>query len=287
MIGIEKSNAGARERVRSSMGSRTIRELSQLSRVRRNMLAGFLKGSKHLSMREARDVAEVLGVSTTYLIRGGEQAGEDPSIAWLLASLRHRRGGMGVPRAQHPPVPQVVTVLTDRMVIVRWSPWSATPLAAIDIRQWDNLGPADIVAAELAAGSIEFEFADQRLVRIGFEELSVLAPDESPEALTGWIFDDPGSIGIVSVMKNGDKQRRVGKSRAAATRAAAAPKIEFEEGVEWIGLPAAAKKMSVHPQTLRKYIKNGSLPANKVGPRLIKIKVEDLRKFMGSHQPPK
>ncbi|OBK27702.1 hypothetical protein A5634_22305 [Mycobacterium asiaticum] len=46
-----------------------------------------------------------------------------------------------------------------------------------------------------------------------------------------------------------------------------------------VDIPAAAGYFGVHASTVRRWIAKGQLPARRVGPTLIRIRVEDIRAF--------
>lgn len=48
-----------------------------------------------------------------------------------------------------------------------------------------------------------------------------------------------------------------------------------------IGLPEAAELIGVHYRTVRRWISAGLLPATRVGPKLLKIRVTDLEALAG------
>ncbi|MBX7434576.1 helix-turn-helix domain-containing protein [Mycobacterium sp. Y57] len=46
------------------------------------------------------------------------------------------------------------------------------------------------------------------------------------------------------------------------------------------GIPVAAKNADVHPRTLRRWISEGRLTGYRVGPRLIKVDLNELEAFI-------
>ncbi|KUI13393.1 hypothetical protein AU192_24745 [Mycobacterium lehmannii] len=50
----------------------------------------------------------------------------------------------------------------------------------------------------------------------------------------------------------------------------------------WVDIKQAADYLSMGVPTIRRYIASGKLPARRVGPKLIRIRVSDLDKFVES-----
>ncbi|WP_236976878.1 MULTISPECIES: helix-turn-helix domain-containing protein [Mycobacterium] len=48
---------------------------------------------------------------------------------------------------------------------------------------------------------------------------------------------------------------------------------------EMVGVDTAAEYLDVHPITVRRWIAQGRLPAQRVGPRLIRIRVADIERL--------
>ena len=48
--------------------------------------------------------------------------------------------------------------------------------------------------------------------------------------------------------------------------------------------PEAAEKLGVSVRTLEKMIARGAIPAYKVGPKLVRLKAEDIERYIDSHQ---
>lgn len=48
--------------------------------------------------------------------------------------------------------------------------------------------------------------------------------------------------------------------------------------------PEAAELLGVSMRTLEKLISRGALPAYKVGPKLVRLRVEDIERYLDSHK---
>ncbi len=52
--------------------------------------------------------------------------------------------------------------------------------------------------------------------------------------------------------------------------------VTGEPPYDWISLQQAAKRLGIYHQTLRKRIKRGDVPAYRIGPKLIRLRVHEL-----------
>jgi len=49
---------------------------------------------------------------------------------------------------------------------------------------------------------------------------------------------------------------------------------------ELIGLPEAADRCGVHYRTFRRWVRDGRIPATRIGPKLLKVDARDLDEFI-------
>lgn len=273
----------ALKRLRDARGDRSLHELENISGISSGRIERILSGHMPLGIHELYRLAATLGVTVGHVLDGADPNEESPSYSWLLRlKVRKLRTWTG---ATPPDRPFSITVVTEELMVIHWSPWSSRPVTALDVRAWDGLGKGPGFAmAAVEQDGVRFTFKDRFEAKLSFEEIAGLWPDVQPAAPRAWRFDVPPSIDIVSIMLKGEKQRRMDKSgkvtRLRHKKETVAPSIEQE----WYSVPDVAKLMGLHAQTVRRYCRDETIACDKVGPRLWRIHRDEVARMLGKGQ---
>ena len=70
-----------------------------------------------------------------------------------------------------------------------------------------------------------------------------------------------------------------------STKNDSAPRQHKTRSGTWVTVDEVAEALGVHRRTVRRWIERGDLPAHRVGPRLLRVRVEDLEALAGGRIP--